>query len=163
LPDLNRQTPFDTDDFPIRMTRRDHSPDLEGATGVDVANLAGLPLFDGLSPEQLEIIAQHAVQVEVPAGKELVRDAALAWDFYVITAGSAQARRGDTSLGELGPGDFFGEVGVLASDRRRMANVVSTSPLTAIRLTKSQVETVSNEVPEFAERLRAAAAERDRL
>ena len=85
---------------------------------MDVAKLDGLQLFEGLSMQQRELVAQHAVEVDVPEGKELVRDGALAWDFYVIEEGSAEVRRGQKTLGTLGAGDFFGEMGVMASDRR---------------------------------------------
>ncbi len=128
---------------------------------MDVAKLDGLQVFDGLSLDQLEMIAQYAVEVDVPEGKELVRDAALAWDFYVIEEGSAEVRRGQRTLGTLGAGDFFGEVGVMASDRRRTASVVTTSPMKAIRLTTHQLRMIAQESPDFAERLRAAIAERE--
>ena len=128
---------------------------------MDVAKLDGLQLFDGLSMQQLEMIAQYAVEVDVPEGKELVRAAALAWDFYVIEEGSAEVRYGQTKLGILGAGDFFGEIGVMASDRRRTASVVATSPMKAIRLTTHQLRMIAQESPEVAERLRAAIAVRE--
>ena len=128
---------------------------------MDARDLQGLSLFDGLPPEDVQRIAERAVQVEVPAGKDVVRDAAVAWDFYVIADGNAEVRRGDRTLRTLGPGDFFGEIGVLASDRRRTATVVTTSDVSAIRLSQHDVRAIADEVPAFAERIRAAASERD--
>lgn len=128
---------------------------------MDAAKLAGLQLFDVLSEQQRESIAEQAVEVDVPDGTELMRDGALAWDFYVIAEGSAEVRRGQKTFRTLGPGDFFGELGVMASDRRRTATVVTTSPTRAIRLTTHQVRTVADETPAFAERLNAAIAERE--
>jgi CRP/FNR family transcriptional regulator, cyclic AMP receptor protein len=128
---------------------------------MDVAKLDGLRLFDGLSTQQLEMIAQYAVEVDVPEGKELVRDAALAWDFYVIREGSAEVRHSRTRLRTLGAGDFFGEIGVMASDRRRTASVVATSHVKAIRLTTQQLRMIADESPVLAERLRTAIAERE--
>lgn len=128
---------------------------------MDVADLDGLHLFDGLPPEQLALIAEHAVPVELPAGKELMHDAAVAWDFYVIRSGGADVRRGETTLRTLGAGDFFGEVGVLASDRRRTANVVTTSPTTAVKLSAHDLRTILDVAPELAARLRTAAQERE--
>jgi CRP-like cAMP-binding protein len=49
----------------------------------------------------------------------------------------------------------------MASDRRRTASVVTTSPMKAIRLTTQQLRMIANESPDFAERLRAAIAERE--
>jgi CRP/FNR family transcriptional regulator, cyclic AMP receptor protein len=128
---------------------------------MDVAKLDGLPLFEGLSRQHRELIAQNAVEVDLPEGKVLVHDGAVAWDFYVIEEGSAEVRRGQTTLGTLGAGDFFGEIGVLASDRRRTASVVATSPMKAIRLTTHQLRMIAEQLPEVAERLRAAIAERE--
>jgi CRP-like cAMP-binding protein len=128
---------------------------------MDVAKLDGLQLFDGLSTQELEVIARHAVEIDVPEGTELVRDAELAWDFYVIKEGSADVRHGPTQLATLGAGDFFGEIGVLASDRRRTASVVTTSPVKAIRLTTHQLRMIADEFPAIAERLRAAVADRE--
>jgi aromatic-L-amino-acid/L-tryptophan decarboxylase len=128
---------------------------------VDVAKLDGLDLFAGLSTQQLQLIAEQAVEVDVPDGRELVSDGALAWDFYVIEEGSAEVRRGQKVFRTLGPGDFFGELGVMGSDRRRTANVVTTSPVRAIKLTTHQVRTIAGEIPVFAERVQAAIAERE--
>jgi CRP-like cAMP-binding protein len=128
---------------------------------MDVAKLNGLELFDGLSTRQLEMIAQYAIEVDVPEGEELVRDGALAWDFYVIVEGSAEVKHGPTKLDTLRPGDFFGEIGVMASDRRRTASVVTTSRTKAIRLTTHQLRMIADELPVIAERLRAAIAERE--
>jgi CRP-like cAMP-binding protein len=147
--------------LPEQEARWDSSCYWAEEVGMDVAKLDGLRLFDGLSRQQLESIAQHAQEVDVPEGKALAHDGALAWDFYVIREGTADVRHGPTTLGTLGPGDFFGEIGVMASDRRRTASVVATSPMRAIKLTTHQVRTISDEMPEFADRLRAAIAERE--
>lgn len=128
---------------------------------MDVSELAGLQLFDGLSAGQLEMIARDATEVDIPDGKDVIRDGALAWDFYVIVTGSAEVRRGAKTLRKLGSGDFFGELGVLGSDQRRTASVVTTSPTRAIRLSTHQVRTLTGEIPELAQRLRAAIADRE--
>ena len=128
---------------------------------MDVAGLAGLSLFEGLTPDELELVAAEAVEVEAPPGKDLVRDGALAWDFFVIREGTADVEHGRARLTSLGPGDYFGEVGVFASDRRRTASVVSTSPVRALRLTTHQLRTLCDRVPLLSERLHATAADRD--
>ena len=129
---------------------------------MDIAKLDGLQLFDGLSAQQREIVANYAVEVDVPEGKVLVRDGALAWDFYVIEEGSADVRRGQKVLATLGAGDFFGEMGAMASDRRRTASVVATSPMKAIRCTTHQLRRIADESPDITERLRSAIADRER-
>ena len=127
---------------------------------MDIAKLDGLQLFDGLSAQQREMVANYAVEVDVPEGKVLLRDSALAWDFYVIEEGSADVRRGQKILATLGAGDFFGEMGAMASDRRRTASVVATSPMKAIMLTH-QLRRIADESPDITERLRTAIADRE--
>jgi CRP-like cAMP-binding protein len=90
-----------------------------------------------------------------------VRDAALAWDFYVIEESSAEVRRDQRKLGTLSAGDFFGEIGAMASDRRRTATVLTTSRMKAIRLTTHQLRMIAHELPAIAERVRTAMAERE--
>ena len=116
---------------------------------MDIAKLDGLQLFDGLSAQQREIVANYAVEVDVPEGKVLLRDGALAWDFYVIEEGSADVRRGQKILATLGAGDFFGEMGAMAS------------PMKAIRLTTHQLRRIADESPDITERLRSAIADRE--
>ncbi len=128
---------------------------------MDIAKLDGLQLFDGLSAQQREMVANYAVEVDVPEGKALLRDGALAWDFYVIEEGSADVRRGQKILATLGAGDFFGEMGAMASDQRRTASVVATSPMKAIRLTTHQLRRIADESPDITERLRTAIADRE--
>src|SRR4029078_4632583 len=123
---------------------------------MDVAKLDGLQLFEGLSMQERELVAHYAVEVDVPEGKELVRDGALAWDFYVIEEGSAEVRRGERTRGTLGAGDVCGEMGVRATDRRRTASVVATSPMKAIRWTPHQLRQIADEAPECTRRARAA-------
>ena len=120
---------------------------------MDIAKLDGLPLFDGLSAQQREVVANYAVEVDVPEGKVLLRDGAMAWDFYVIEQGTADVRRGEKILATLGAGDFFGEMGAMASDQRRTASVV--------RLTTHQLRRIADESPDITERLRAAIADRE--
>ena len=127
---------------------------------MDVVKLDGLPLFEGMSAQQREVVANYAVEVDVPEGKVLLRDGALAWDFYVIEQGTADVRRGEKILATLGAGDFFGEMGAMASDQRRTASVVATSPMKAIRWTTHQLRQIADESPDVTERLRAAVADR---
>jgi CRP/FNR family cyclic AMP-dependent transcriptional regulator len=79
----------------------------------------------------------------------------------VIEEGSADVRRGQKILATLGAGDFFGEMGAMASDQRRTASVVATSPMKAIRLTTHQLRRIADESPDITERLRTAIADRE--
>jgi CRP-like cAMP-binding protein len=77
-----------------------------------------------------------------------------------IEEGSAEVRRGDEHVAELGPGDFFGEVGMLGEGERRTATVVATSPMRLITLDRWDLRRLEKSIPSAVERIRAAAAER---
>ena len=62
---------------------------------------------------------------------------------------------------QLGPGDFFGEIGLLVTGKRT-ASVVATSPLRVIALFDRDVRELQRELPELDGQLRAALADRFR-
>jgi CRP-like cAMP-binding protein len=128
---------------------------------MDAARLEGVPLFAGLSKGQRSRVAQHADEVSVPAGKELVHEGGLAWDFFVIESGAAAVRHGADTVTTLGPGDFFGEMAVMtAPSARRNASVLSTEPMTAIVMSAHDLRMIAHEIPQVGERLRSAMEQR---
>lgn len=127
---------------------------------MDVAHLDG-PLFDGLSEGQRQLIAQHADEVSVTAGKELMHADGLAWEFFVIRSGEVAVRQGAETIRTLGPGDFFGEIGVMeGSGARRTASVVTTSPTTAIVMSSQDLRMLAGDMPQIGDRLQSTIAER---
>ncbi len=99
---------------------------------VDAVRLRALdqPLFAGMPAARLESAARRLVAVPVTAGEVIVRQGDDADRFYVIDAGSfrvTQAAEGDEKvLRDLGPGEVFGEIGLLRSSPRT-ATVTATS------------------------------------
>ncbi len=95
------------------------------------AVLLGHPIFAGLPAARLEAIARQLVTVPVPAGEVVIRQGDPADRFYLVSEGALRVTQasddGDVELRQLGPGDVFGEIGLL---RRvpRTATVTATSP-----------------------------------
>jgi CRP-like cAMP-binding protein len=126
---------------------------------MDETRLKQIPLFAELSQRELEAIARHADEVDVPAGKHLVNEGSFAYEFFVIEDGKAEVVRGDERIAELGPGDFFGEMGLI-DHTLRSASVVATEPLTAIVMSERDFHEMQRELPGVAERLVSACRER---
>jgi len=79
-----------------------------------VERLRRIPLFAPLSPAVLEAVAGTAEQVRVRAGEVVFVRGDVGDRFYVIERGDVEvdADRAEPVL--LGPGDFFGEIALLA-------------------------------------------------
>lgn len=128
---------------------------------MDEARLKAVPLFAKLSRKERRALAQRADDVDLAEGREIVREGEWPYEFFAIENGTAEVRRGDQLLAELGPGDFFGEM-ALIGDTRRNASVVATSPITVIVLTGPAFRQTARELPEVAQKIRAAVEERGR-
>ena len=126
---------------------------------MDAARLKSVPLFEGLSEHDREKIAMWADEIDVPEGKRLATEGEFAYEFFVILDGTATVTHDDREVAELGPDDFFGEIGLLESERRT-ATVTASSPLRAIVIFGPQFRHVEREMPELARQIRTAIRER---
>jgi CRP-like cAMP-binding protein len=126
---------------------------------MDETRLKTIPLFADLSHHEREQVAQWADEVDVAEGKHLVEQGEFGYEFFVIEDGTAEVRRNDEKIAELGPGDFFGEVALLGEDRRN-ASVVATSPLRAIVMFGREFRTMEGQMPHVAATIRQACEER---
>ena len=126
---------------------------------MDPRDVQSIPLFAGLSKDDQQVVAQYADQVDVPAGAKLAQEGRLAYEFFAIQDGTAQVTREGAPIAELGPGDFFGEIGLLGGERR-VATVTATSPMRLVVLTGAQLRAIESRMAPLGERIRAAMAER---
>jgi CRP/FNR family cyclic AMP-dependent transcriptional regulator len=123
------------------------------------ARLKDVPFFSKLKKKELQVIATNADEVDVPAGKVLTKQGDLGDSFFVIESGSAEVARDGEVINELGPGDFFGEIGLLGGERR-VASVTATSPMRLVVLTGAQLRAMESRMAPVGERIRAAMAQR---
>jgi CRP/FNR family cyclic AMP-dependent transcriptional regulator len=123
------------------------------------ARLNDVPFFSPLKKKELELIARQADEVDVPAGKVLAQQGTFGDQFFVIEEGTAEVVRDGERLGELGPGDFFGEMALLDEDRRT-ATVTATTPMTLIVMTRASFRAVEAGMPHVHAAVRAAIEQR---
>lgn len=128
---------------------------------MDEAGLKTIPLFAGLSRKARRAVAQRADEVDLAEGRYVVREGEFPYEFFAIESGTAEVKRGDQFLAELGPGDFFGEMG-LVGDMRRNASVIASSPMTVIVMTGPAFRQTAREEPEVAKGIQKAIEERCR-
>jgi CRP-like cAMP-binding protein len=126
---------------------------------MDARDVQSIPLFAGLSKDDQKVVAQYADEVDVDAGTVLAQEGRLAYEFFAIKDGTADVTLGGQHAAALGPGDFFGEIGLLGGDRR-VATVVASTPMSLVVLTGSQLRAIDSRMPGVADRIRSAMAQR---
>ena len=126
---------------------------------MDASRLKSIPLFEEVGEEELAQIAPFATEVEVEAGRELVREGDFSYEFMAIEQGDAEVTRGGEHVADLGPGDFFGEMGLLERTLRN-ATVTAKTPIRLITLTGWDLKRVERSAPEAMERIRSVLEER---
>jgi CRP-like cAMP-binding protein len=128
---------------------------------MDESDLQSIPLFESLPRDARSVIAQHADEIDVDEGTELVRQGEFAYEFFVIEEGGAEVLRDGEHLADLGPGDFLGEMGIV-SKATRTATVTTTTDSKVIVMTEQDFRAMSHSNPDVASRIQAAVEERCR-
>lgn len=89
--------------------------------------LKSIPLFSGLAGGELERIARLLDEVDVPAGKVLMRQGELGAEMFIVVSGRFTIERDGRTIAERGPGDSLGEIALL-SEGPRTATVTAAEP-----------------------------------
>jgi CRP-like cAMP-binding protein len=126
---------------------------------VDASRLRAIPLFAALADRELAAVAGAASEASAEPGQTLADAGDFGHALYAIESGTATVTAAGEPLRELGPGDVFGEIAVLASGRRT-SSVVATSPMRLIVLFKRDVWALERSSPTAAERLRSLIVSR---
>jgi CRP/FNR family transcriptional regulator, cyclic AMP receptor protein len=121
--------------------------------------LADMPLFEGLDEESLRTVSKAAQEVSVQEGAELVREGDYSYNLTVIDEGQAEVVNQGEVVATLGPGDVFGEIGVVRKGLRN-ATVRATTPMRLITLTGWDLRRLRNRIPELEQRISQLASER---
>jgi CRP/FNR family transcriptional regulator, cyclic AMP receptor protein len=101
-------------------------------TKVDL--LKRVPLFSGCSKAELGALALTADELDLREGKELTREGRPGREFFVLVEGTVSVQQRGRKVGELGSGDWFGEIALL-TQMPRTATVTATSPLRVLVIT----------------------------
>jgi voltage-gated potassium channel len=125
---------------------------------VTADDLAGIPLFDTLEPDERTTIAPWFELQNVSPGVKLTGEGASGYSFYVLKDGTASVTINGLEVRTLGPGDFFGELAILG-DGRRTATVTTDSPSQVLVLFGTEFRQLQQEYPETAARIESALRE----
>ncbi len=126
---------------------------------MDASRLRPSPLFAPLSDDELERVATLFQETEILAGSGLAREGDFAYKFFVVLDGEVDVMRGFEPVAKLGPGDFFGEMGVM-TDERRNARVQARTRCDLAWMMAWDFKTMADQHPSVAEILEETIAER---
>ena len=119
---------------------------------MDESLLKKIPLFAEVPDDDLRKVATFATTEEFTEGATVVKEGAYSNHFYAIQEGTVKVERGGEHLADLGPGDVFGEQGLLER-QERSASVVATSPLRLIKIEHWELSRMRKAMPQVVEEL----------
>lgn len=121
--------------------------------------LAKVPLFAKLGKRELQFLASEVDEVSLRPGQTLITEGQPTGAFYILTSGTVNVTRQGKPTATLGPGEFFGEIGML-DNGPATATVVADGPGEAMVLSHAQFRDAIKGNDKLAMQVIAAMAER---
>jgi CRP/FNR family transcriptional regulator, cyclic AMP receptor protein len=104
------------------------------------------PLLSELRRRELEEVGRLADEVDVPAGRVLMKQGETGSEFFVIVDGSVDIERDGSLVRTLESGDFFGEIALL-SEGPRTATATATTPSKLLVLGHREFHSAMSQYP----------------
>jgi len=110
------------------------------ATTVSTTVLKSVPLFAGFPDEQLRTLVSVVTRRSAPRAAVIMAAGDPIDSLYIVISGRLKVMMGDANgkeviLSLIGPGEFFGEMGLI-DDSPRSASVVTIEPCELLSVTK---------------------------
>ncbi len=122
-------------------------------------HLTPIPLFAGLSDDELDAVAQAATQLDYAAGKVLMREGEVAHEMFVVVEGTLEVTRDGSHIADIGPGGFAGEMALLTRAHRN-STVLAKTPVSVLHIDGREFARVLEQVPPIAAKLLPVVAGR---
>ncbi len=147
--DIIERTPIDELPLDERTLPQRH-PDVQ--TGwlthptVSATDLAWVPLFASMEPQDVASLLERAVERRLQAGETLIEQWDTTRDVFIILDGTCRVRDGEREIAAVGPGDFTGEMAAIdwgaGYGTVRLAQVEAQTPCTLLGLTPEMLRDV---------------------
>ena len=126
---------------------------------MDALQLSQIPIFSDVDDDELKKVGASAESVEFSERAEILREGGFSRALLAIEEGTVEVTRGGEHIANLGPGDIFGEAGVV-NDAVRNASVTTTSRLRLTIMGHLEVQRLQKNAPETYARIERLAEER---
>jgi CRP-like cAMP-binding protein len=129
----------------------------------EVEMLRRVPLFSGVAPAKLKLLAFTSERVSYKSGQVLFNQGDPADAAYVILSGAADiladSPSGEIKVAEIEHDSIVGEIAILC-DVSRTATVRANSPLEALRISKDHFIKLLSDYPEMTIEIMRVLADR---
>jgi CRP-like cAMP-binding protein len=119
-----------------------------------------IPLFTSIPKRRYGHVARWVDELSVEVGTTLTMQGDVAREFFVIVSGTADVVREGERVASLRPGEFFGEIGLLAPNRVRTATVTAAAPMRLLVVSSREFSSMVGAFRRVGELVRRTAAER---
>lgn len=126
---------------------------------MQVEQLRSIPLFAGLSEDDLASCAESFEEIEMVAGSSLAKQDDFAYKFFVVLDGEVEVHRNFEFVASLGPGEFFGETALVKQEKRN-ARVTAKSRCRLACMMAWDFNAMTERHPVVGERIDVAVRER---
>lgn len=123
--------------------------------------LRRVPLFAGLGRRELERLGMLTDEVDLPAGRVLMRQGDRGEELFVFMSGAARVERDGQEIAERRVDDFVGEIALLDGGPRT-ATVTLTEDSTLLVVGRQQFRRLLDEFPDVRLQVLEALAHRVR-
>ena len=118
-----------------------------------------VPMFAELDDDETTWVADLATEFEVPAGFVLIERGQPGSGMFIITDGTVTVELPQGPV-ELGPGEFVGELPLLADGITRVARVRATTPVKVLAISRMALSELLQREPRVAVRMLPVLARR---
>jgi CRP/FNR family cyclic AMP-dependent transcriptional regulator len=110
------------------------------STTVSTTVLKSVPMFGTFPEDQLRALATMVTRRSAPRGSAIMHAGDPTDSLYIVISGRLKVMMGEADgkeviLGIIGPGEFFGEMGLI-DDNPRSASVIAIEPCELLAVTK---------------------------
>jgi len=116
------------------------------------AVLSGIPMFADFSKKHLNRLAGETDELVFEPGQVVVNEGDPGETLFVVLSGQAKVLRNKRKVGEVLPGDFFGELSAIDGGKRT-ASVVADTPLRVLRLFRHTLTSLIEDEPQVTIKL----------
>lgn len=121
--------------------------------------LESIELFSELNKKELQAVSRLMTSVNIKAGKDLMVEGEPGREFLVVLEGAATVRRSGRILAKVGPGDFLGELAVIAGVPRT-ATVTADTEMVVSVLNRREFGGLLDQQPKLAKKVLVGTVKR---